>query len=129
MDRQTIEITLPDSQARVTLYAFFTHGDFRAIQRKLFAEVKVDLSGVSKDVSGEDLVRDNLKNIPGSIALDEEELTTKLLVKAVTDKEGQPVTNLDEFLYNMSIADGNFLQAEVGKISSKSTLSDEAKKK
>ncbi len=129
MDRQTTTITLPDSSAVVTLYAQFTYGDFRLIQKKMLETVKIDLSGVDSGSDGKDLMRSGLKEVPGTIAFDEQELTLTLLIKSVVASDGTSINDINQFIYNISMTDGNFLQAKVEEISKTSSLSSENKKK
>ena len=115
--RETITLTLPESKAKVTLYAYLTGGDFRAVQNKLLS---------TTDITLEDA--ENLKSIPGSAIMDADDFMVKLLIKEITNEAGV-VANLDEYVYNLSIADSNVLFDKARGISNASSLSPDAKKK
>lgn len=119
MERPTKQITLPDSGALVTLYESLTYGDYRKIQRALTDSVKISYNEGEKP---------RVDEIPASIMMDQSEMTVKFLVKEVTlDKV--IVNDLDKFIYDLSINDGDLLYKTVEELTGGSVLSKEDKKK
>ena len=123
MERPTKDIILPDSHAKITLYESLVSGDFKKLQRKILENVKIDLNSENVDIPSE------LKDIPATVALDNQEFTLKLLVKQVSDAEGNIISDLETFLYNLSIPDSNYLEAQITEVSKASQLTPEDKKK
>ena len=117
MERQTIELILPESNAKVILYEFLTGGDFRAIQKKLLESTSINI----KDVKAP-------KDISGAAIMEADDFTARLAVKSITDSD-KPISDIETFMYNLSIKDSSVLFEQVRKISTASNLSIAAKKK
>jgi hypothetical protein len=126
MERKTIEVILPESGAKVLLFAYLVNGDYKLIQKKLSSTVKMRLGDDGKPLPGE---ADKMREIPMSLMLEEAEATQRVLVKEIVLSDGSPVMNVDEFIYNLSIADAKILDEKTDEISKASTLSSDAKKK
>lgn len=124
MERKTIELILPESKARVTLYELLVSGDFRAIQSKILESVDIDFKGINKK---EDLKMPT--NIPASAIIDSENFTVRLCIKSVVNFDNTIPSDINEFVYNLSSEDNNILFEKVREISNASKLSSEAKKK
>lgn len=119
MERKTIELILPESKAKVVLYEFLTGGDFRAIQKKLLGSTNISLQDVKAP-----------NDISGAALMDADDFTAKILIKSIAIGDGpEEVTDVDKFVYNLSIIDSNTLFEKVREISNASNLSSEAKKK
>lgn len=123
-ERSTIEVILPDSKDKVILYSFLTNGDFRAIQKILLSDVVMGSDELNEN-AGKSL---KLK-LTGSKALDYQEKALRYLVKSVTLADGTDVTDIDAYLYYLTIDDGNFLYTKANELTAVSKLSDDAKKK
>ena len=117
--RQTIDLVLPESEAKVVLYDKFTHGDSIRVQKLILEHVKLDPAKGEKHEIGE---------IPGGVAIEMNELSIKLLIKEAT-LEGVLVTDIDQFIYDLSQEHGSLLTEKVSEISSSSQLTPEIKKK
>lgn len=123
MDRSTLTITLPKSKATVCLYEYLTNGDFRQIQSKMLESVKINIK------EAQDNPQNTMSEIPANIAIVNQDTVTKLLIKSITDAEGNVVTDLDQFIYNLTIEDGRELYRVTEEISQKSQLDETSKKK
>lgn len=116
-ERQTIELVLPKSGARVILFAYLRNGDFRQIQRKIADQIKIDPANPSKP------------DIKASLAYDEQEFGLELLTKEVFNKAGEKIENTKDFYYDLDMSDGEILYAKINEITQGSTLDDESRKK
>jgi hypothetical protein len=121
MDRPTVDVTLNHSQARVVLYTYLRNGDFRTIQKRLASDIKYSPKKDDEDIK--------TPEISASLVFEEQDITLELLVKEVFDKDGNQVTNIKDFLYDLRIEDGNQLYDEVNRITKDSSMTPEDKKK
>lgn len=122
-ERPTVDVILPISHAKVTLYTFLRNGDFRLIQRRLADTIKFK---VQRPNDGEKPVTPELS---GGAAILEQDFTLELLTKEVIDANGNKVENISSFYYNLQISDGEALYVKVNELTTDSTLSSERKKK
>ena len=116
--RETKTIELPESRAEVTMFTYLRNGDFRAIQKMIAGSIKVDVNGEPK-----------MQDVSGAIGLEQQDFVLKLIIKEIKDAQGNIITNVDEFLYDLSIADGTLLYDQADLVSQSSNLSKDAKKK
>lgn len=123
MDRSTVTITLPKSKAIVCLYEYLTNGDFRQIQSKMLESVKINIK------EAQDNPQNTISEIPANVAIVNQDTVVKLLIKNITDAEGNVVTDPDQFIYNLTIEDGRELYRVTEEISQKSQLDETSKKK
>lgn len=130
MDRPTIDLLLPESKATVTLYQYVSHGQYKELQRQLIKGTKIDLSKLGDDKEkNAEILKDAVKDIDTEIALDQEMLLQKYLIKEVHLEDGAIVPDPILFVFNLTIADGNVLQAKLSEIEESSNLSAQGKKK
>jgi hypothetical protein len=101
--RDTIELLLPESGAKVILYSHLVSGDFKLIQKALADRIHVKIDNQGKPLEGE---IEKMKEIPMSVMLDEANETTNVLVKEAFLADGTKVVDISEFVYNLSINDG-----------------------
>lgn len=124
MERPTTSLLLPDSQATIHLYTHLVSGDYRGIQSKLLERIKIKLDDADMDEEGL-----KKKEIGADIAIQDQDITAQFLIKAISLQDGTNVNNIPDFVYNLSIEDGNILFDKVKEISHTSRLSDKDKKK
>jgi len=132
MEKPTIEITLPKSKAKVVLYQYLSHGQFSELQRSLLSNVSVDVSKLTNDENkNKEVINDAMKSIPATVSFDEYELLQRFLIKEILLEDGTviPGEKSNKFVYDLPIADGQFLQGKLEKIQEESSLSVEDKKK
>ena len=122
MDRTTVEFTLPESKVKCILYDLLSHGDYRAIQNKIADQIKLNLKGSSQ----EDV---EVRELSGSVALIEDDLLVKLLLKEAIYESGETIVDHDSFVYNLSMRDGKALYSKCKEIASNSEIKPEDKKK
>lgn len=120
MDRPTIEIILPESKSKVSMYTYLTSGQYREIQKSLLKEVKVDPNKGQDQKIGE---------ISADVVFEQQDAICKFLIKEISDNEGKKIDDIGAFIYDLSIKDGNTLYAKVNEIDSNSRLGAEGKKK
>lgn len=121
MDRPTTEIKLQDCEATITLYSFLTGGDFRKLQKTILEGTKIKLN--------QDIENLDLGEVSGSMALESQDITLKLLLKGITTKDGLAVENTEDFIYNLTMKDSAQLYAESKRLTDASTLPEVDKKK
>lgn len=121
-DRPTVELKLPETEAVVTLYGNMTTGDYRKIQRAVMNEMKVKVN--PSDPSNPDI-----QDISGAVTMDQEEAVLDCLLVSATDKDGNQIENLRQFVYNLPIKDGDVLYAKVNELSANSSMGKDRKKK
>jgi hypothetical protein len=127
MDRPTVELLLPETKAKVTLYQFVSNGQFKEIQAMFVSGVNVDLSSAGDE--DKNVLAEGMKSVPASIAFDQQKLLAKFLIKQINLEDGTPVENMEQFVYDLSIADGQVLDEKINEIQESSNLSMKAKKK
>jgi len=125
MERPTIEITLPDSGARVVLNKNLTNGEYRQIQKGLVKHIKINPNQVDPDKEGSGI---DIGEIPAELAFEQQDLALKYLVKEVWIGENQ-ITDVDKFVFDLSLEDGEVLYNKINELDASSKLSKEAKKK
>lgn len=125
MDRQTEELLLPNCGAKVVLYSYLTHGDFKQIQRKISQGVKYHVNPNAE----EEKDRIQVDEIDAQAAFDTNDFKSSLLIKEILDSEGKKVTNQDDFIYNLSLSDGKLLEQTIDEIYQRSELTEEQVKK
>lgn len=118
MEKTTHELKLPDSGAVVVFYDHLTIGDVRKIRRAVADTMRIKVSGQDAEI----------EPISGSIGMEQEELVLECCVKEIMNN-GQLVTDIKDFIYNLSVADGDLVYAEVNRISTSAELNPDAKKK
>lgn len=119
--QETITLVLPFTKAEVTVKGYLTTGQSRELQKVL----------LSKGILGENGV--DVKNVSPEAALDMQDKAAELLIKSVKNPNGETTdfsgTDVQAWLYDLPVADGNFLYEEINKIISATNLTEEAKKK
>lgn len=117
MDRPTTEIILPVSGATVVLYTYLTTFADREIKNVALKNVKFNNGAVNSDVTGEFLS-------------EAEDVALRHLVKEIRPKEGDIITEgFVEYIGNLHSDDGDAIYTEINKLTTKSKLSPEDKKK
>lgn len=124
-DRATIPLSLPESGATIHLYEFMVSGDYRRLQRKLLDNVRIKLN--LKSTNPKDIP--DVNDVPGSITMDDQDEAVRILVQKITDKDGNPVPNIEQYIYDLPMGDGDLLFARVKEITDASRLSPADKKK
>ena len=124
-NRNTVPLLLPDCQATVYLYEFMVSGDFRRLQRKMLDSVKMKMNVKNNDPKQ----LPEINEVPGSIMMDDDEEAVKIMVERIVTVEGTTVGNKDDYIYNLSVADGDLLFEKVKEITNASRLTPAAKKK
>lgn len=119
MERTTIEITLPDSQAVVTMYENLTSGEYRKMQSIFLSKMQMNVQDAGADLNSK---------VDASVSLEMQDFTLKCLIKSVV-LDGDAIEDIDKFLYDLSIDDGNTLYNKADELTNKSTLNKEQKKK
>ena len=118
MEKTTHEIILPDSQAKVVFYDFLSTGDVRKIRRAIAETMLINV----KD--GDAIVAP----ISGGVGMAQEDIVLECVIKEII-YEGAVVSDVKQFIYDLSIKDGDLIYSEANRISTDSELSKEAKKK
>ena len=131
MERPTIELLLPISGARVVLYQYMTTGQFRDLQKALVKDVQFDLSKLDPNEKDQEKTAKSveIKSISPVIGYEQEEMVLKFLVKEIIAKEGNTITDITAFVYDLPRSDGDLLYKKINELENKSSLSEEAKKK
>lgn len=119
MERPTVDITLPESGATVTLYEYLTNGENRALKR-------IALSGTKfKIIDGKP---DKEQFVDTSFTIDMEDQALKFLIRSVL-LNGQVVTDTTAFVNNLTAKDADLLYEKINAVTTASVLKDEDKKK
>ena len=131
MERPTIELLLPISGARVVLYQYMTTGQFRDLQKALVKDVQFDLSKLDPNEKDQEKTAKSveIKSISPVIGYEQEEMVLKFLVKEIIAKEGNTITDITAFVYDLPRSDGDLLYKKINELENQSSLSEEAKKK
>lgn len=117
MDRPTTEIILPISGAIVVLHTYLTTFEDREIKKVALKTVSFTDGTVSTGITGEFLS-------------EAEDVALRYLVKEIRPVEGDAVKEgFVEYIGNLHSEDGDVIYAEINKITTKSKLSPEDKKK
>lgn len=119
MERETTEIILPRSGAKVVLYNWLSNGQYTEIQKKTLEAVKMNFT---------DLENPKIEEFSSQFAIDANAMTIQFLIKEVFLKTGEKVEDVAKFVYDISKSDGDVLREKVQELSQSSTLSDEQKK-
>lgn len=117
---KTISVTLPKSQAVVEIKEFLTVRDDRALKRVLMAGGSFNPNTQS------------MSEISGEVLFDAQDKTLELLVVSITTPDGTRMEETElikKFIDNLPSTDGDFIFEEINKITDKSRLSEEGKKK
>lgn len=121
MERQTINLILPESKAKVILYTYISNGQFRQIQKELFKDIKAPSDPAE--------IKKVLANMSASRGFDQQDIALRFLIKEAFYKDGKKVENIDEFLFDLRVTDGNILYDKVREALEESNLKPELKKK
>lgn len=121
MERPTTELILPVSKAKVVLFTYLTNGEYKNLQRELFKSIQIDPNVPMEE--------QKVEKLSATLALDQTEFATKYLVKEIFNEDGTKVENVDDFIFNLRIEDGNVLSDKVRELDDSSRLSEKAKKK
>lgn len=117
MNRQTIDIELPDSRARVSLYEYLTNGESRSIKRIALSSFRYEVKG------GE-----SVQNFPAEVTLDMQDKALSFLIKEIYIGDIK-IEDVSSFVNDLTENDGRILYDKVDEITKASTLSPEQKKK
>lgn len=124
MERTQVEIVLPDSKARVVLFSNLTNGQFRELQRMILHKTVVKLS------DGEDAVKSMMDSgVSGDLFIEQQDYLVRSLINEIYDDGGTKIDNVEAFIYELSIKDGQELYNKVSELTTDSTLDKETKKK
>lgn len=119
-ERETTETILPESKARVELYTYITHGQYKLLQKVLLKGMKIDPN------AGEN---QKVQNISADTWFDQKDMAAEFLVKSIHQEDESLVDNIKQFIFDLSIVDGEFLDNKVEEIDNQSNLAAESKKK
>ena len=119
-NRETKEVLLPVSKAKVVVYTYLTFGEIRQINRVPTSHASVTFNEDNKPT---------VSAIPGTVGEEMQDLTFSFLVKEITDSEGKAVEDKKSFINNLRQEDGEFLLQVLDEVSQGSSLSAEGKKK
>lgn len=124
MDRATLEITLPNCKARLVVYERLTNWQFRQLTKASIGDYAVDVDMKTRKMN-------ELTNMQFKVAteLDLQDMAVEFLLKEAYLSDGSKVENLVEFYHDIDPEDGQYFIEEVNKITGKSQLSAEDKKK
>lgn len=134
MERPTIELVLPESKAKVVLFKYLSNGQFNDIQKALLTNVKINVSELGDDEGkNSEILKESMKDISAETMFSQGDFLQKFLIKEVVFEDGTILTQegagLSEFVYNLTISDGQLLNGELSRIEKESNLSAQAKKK
>lgn len=124
--RETLEITLPKSKARVVLYTYLTFGERRKIKRVAYDAMSLKVKNIDHANKKADI---DLSDVHGGFQLDAEDLTVETIVKEVYNSANERVTNIKQFISDLQQEDGDILYNKVEELTKNSGLSDEERKK
>ncbi len=118
MERATIELTLPKSGAKVTLYEYLTTGDYRKIRKLMMSAMKVSMDQSKPEIS----------DISAGVMSDVEDEALKCLICKAVTADGTPVNDLVAFVYDLPKEDGDLLYQRANVIKDLSDMTDDQKK-
>src|SRR3954470_12507996 len=81
MERQTVQFTLPDSKAIVTLYEKLTYGQLRQIKKMAFDSMKMHIDPDTKSYE--------IKDISGGFQIEGEDQAVLFCIKSISSEVGE----------------------------------------